>query len=69
VAVKQMNPPIARLSVSAPAPLVRQIRLAAIDHEGSVSSIVEAALRELFATTTRTRNVLDKHSPSRRRSS
>jgi len=60
---------IRRLSVSLDAQLVKKLRLAAIDNEGSVSSIIEAAVRELFTTTTRTRNVLDKHSPSRRRSS
>jgi len=60
---------IGRLSVSLPALLVRQVRFAAINHDTSVSGVVETALRELFATQSRTRSMLEKHSPSRRRSS
>jgi metal-responsive CopG/Arc/MetJ family transcriptional regulator len=59
---------IRRLSVSLDAQLVKKVRLAAIDNEGSVSSIIEAALREFFATRARTRIILEKHSPTRRRS-
>ena len=58
---------IRRLSLDAE--LVEQGRWAAIDNEGSVSSIIEAAVRELFARPSRTRSILEKHTPSRRRSS
>jgi len=60
---------IRRLSVSLDAELVKKVRLAAIDYEGSVSSIIESALHELFSTPSRTRSMLEKQSPSRRRSS